>query len=325
MRTGIRTALLAAGVTAAAISAGAVVSSEAARPSQAQIPAAPMVPAGQAAAVLPHLRADTAAALRAIASRVDGVMSYDVVDLTSGDRFAWRETTVSATASTIKLAILYELYRQADERRLRLDEAIPFDRRLAVAGSGVLFELATPVLTVRDYATLMIVLSDNSATNVLIDRIGMANVTSRMRELGLPNTKLRRAMMDLEAARRGDENVSTAREIALLLEHLHRGTGLSAASRDDLLAILKKEKDSALVRGIPAGVPIASKPGELEGVRVDAGIVYAPNRPYIISVMLTCLAEDTDGDRAIEEVSRVAYGYFSRIGMGSEYGRIIGR
>jgi beta-lactamase class A len=272
-----------------------------------------------------HLRARVLADLQAIAERVDGVMSYTAVDLSSGDRFGFRDTTVSPTASTIKLAILYELFRQSDEKRVNLDEPIPFDRARAVPGSGVLFELAAPVMPLRDYATLMVVLSDNSATNLLIERLGMAAITERARQLGLPNTKLRRAMMDLDAAKRGDENISTAAEIAQLLEIFYKGAGLSAGSREQALTILKKEKDTALVRGVPAGVPVACKPGELDGVRVDAGIVFAANRPYILSVMLTYLADDKAGDRAIEEASRVAYRYFSRLGAGGDYGRSIER
>ena len=293
-------------------------------------PPAPPAAARQLAAP-PSAQKSAAALLRerfvsdlaAIADRVDGVMSFAIVDLASGDRIALRDTTVSPTASTIKLAILYELFRQADEGRIRLDEAVPFDRGRGVAGSGVLFELSAPVLPLRDYATLMIVLSDNSATNLLIDRLGMPAITGRMRLLGLPNTKLRRAMMDLDAAKRGDENVSTAAEIARLLEILYKGEGLSAAGRDEALAMLKKAKDSALVRGVPADVPVASKPGELDGVRVDAGIVYVPNRPYIVSIMLTYLANDADGDKAIEDASRIAYGYFNRLAVGGEYGRLI--
>jgi len=173
----------------------------------------------------------------------------------------------------------------------------------------------------------MAVLSDNTATNVLIDLVGMSSVNDRMRQLGLQNTLLRRRMMDVEAARRGDENVSTPAEIARLLEVFYKGEGLSPRGRDEALTILKKDKSpaSAMLKGIPAGVPVANKPGELEGVRVDAGIVFVPNRPYIFSVMITYLQDDAAGDAAIEQASRVAYQYFSRLAAGGQYGRQIGR
>jgi beta-lactamase class A len=254
-------------------------------------------------------------------------MSYAVVDLTSGERFTLQEQTVSPTASTIKLAVLYELMRQVDEGRVNLETMRPLDRRHAVGGGAGLEQLGTPILSIRDYATLMAVLSDNTATNVLIDLVGMSSVNDRMRQLGLRNTRLRRRMMDVEAARRGDENVSTAAEIARLLEAFYRGEGLSPQSRDEALTILKKEKSptSAMLKGIPAGVPVANKPGELEGVRVDAGIVFVPNRPYVFAVMTTYLQEDAAGEAAIEQASRVTYQYFSRLGAGGQYGRQIGR
>jgi beta-lactamase class A len=233
---------------------------------------------------------------------------------------------VLPTASTIKLAILYELAHAVDEGRVKWDDTRVLDRRRAVPG-GLLHDLGTPTLSLRDYAVAMAVLSDNTATNVLIELLGMDRVTARMRDLGLQQTRLRRYMIDLEAAKRGNENVSTPAEIARLLEAFHRGTGLAPASRAEALTILKKDKVplSALARSLPAGVEVANKPGELEGVRVDAGIVYAKNRPYILAAMTSFLAEDEAGDRAIEELSRVAYGYFSRIGAGTEYGRQLGR
>jgi beta-lactamase class A len=187
--------------------------------------------------------------------------------------------------------------------------------------------MGTPALSLRDYAVAMAVLSDNTATNVLIELLGMEAVTARMRGLGLSETKLRRYMIDLDAAKRGNENVSTPAELTRLLEALYKGTGLTPARRDEALKILKKEKVplSAMVKPLPPGVEVANKPGELEGVRVDAGIVYANKRPYVFSAMTTYLQRDEMGDAVIEELSRIAFGYFSRVGTGSEYGRQIGR
>jgi beta-lactamase class A len=273
--------------------------------------------------------------LQAIAAHVDGVMGYAVLDLTSGDRFVHLDREVFPTASTIKLAIVYELFKQADEGKIRLEETITLDRKHAVGGSGVLFALGTPALTVRDYATLMVMLSDNTATNVLIDLVGMENVTRRMAGLGLAATKLRRHMIDLAAARRGDENVSTPADIVRLLEVFYGPAkagpyspapgDLTASSRDDAMALLKKPKASRLRNALPGGVETADKPGELEGVRVDAGIVFAKNRPYILCVMTTYLKDEREGERAIEDASRAAYEYFSRLGAGFQYGRQIGR
>ncbi len=262
--------------------------------------------------------------LEKVADGVDGVMGYAIVDLTSGQRFGRLDTRIFPTASTIKLAILYELFKQAEEHRLTLDDQVRLDRTRAVPG-GILYELGTPVLSLRDYANVMVIESDNTATNVLITTLGMDAVTARMAGLGLRETKLRRYMIDLDAARQGRENVSTPAEIARLLEIIHRGEGLSRASRDEAIAILEKPKESPVRRAVPGSVTIASKSGSLEGVRADTAIVYAKNRPFVFVAMTTWLEDDEAGDAAIQDLARVAYACFARMGAGSEYGRQIGR
>jgi beta-lactamase class A len=251
-----------------------------------------------------------------ITSKVDGVVGYAIVDLTTGERIAHLERETFPTASAIKLAIVYELFKQAEEGKLRLDETMTLDRRQAVGGTGVLVEMGTPTLSIRDFAVLMVTLSDNTATNVLIDRLGMDRIASRMQGLGLDGTKLRRHMMDTAAARRGDENVSTPDELVRLLRAMND-------SMPDAIALLKKPKENRLRKGLPEGVESADKSGELDGVRVDAGIVFAKNRPYALCVMTTFLKDEGQGERAIEEISRVAYEYFSRLGTGGALGRAI--
>ena len=265
-----------------------------------------------------ELRAKFEKRVQEISSRVDGVVGYSIVDLTSGERIAHLDAATFPTASAIKLAIVYELFKQAEEKRIDLDEKITLDRRQAVGGTGVLVEMGTPTLSIRDYAVLMVTLSDNTATNVLIDRLGMDRIAARMQGLGLSGTKLRRHMMDTAAARRGDENVSTPDELAKLLRAMNE-------TMPDAIALLKKPKENRLRKGLPEGVASADKSGELEGVRVDAGVVYAKNRPYVLCVMTTFLKDEAEGERAIEEISRVAYEYFSRLGAGGALGRLNGR
>ena len=273
------------------------------------------------------LRAKFEHRLQEISARVDGVVGYEIVDLVSGDRFAHLERETFPTASTIKLTLVYELFKQAEEGRIRLDETLTLDRSKAVGGTGVLVELGTPTLSIQDYASLMVTLSDNTATNVLIDRLGMDNVAKRMQALGLGGTKLRRQMMDTAAARRGDENVSTPDELVRLLQAMNGARGGvegGAFAMPHAIELLKKSKESRLRKGLPPGVATADKPGELDGVRVDAGVVYAAKRPYIFAVMTTFLKDETEGERAIEEMSRVSYDYFSRLADGP-LGRRFGR
>jgi len=155
----------------------------------------------------------------------------------------------------------------------------------------------------------------------------MDNVAMRMQALGLGGTKLRRHMMDTAAARRGDENVSTPDELVRLLQAMngaHGGAEGGAFAMPHAIELLKKSKESRLRRGLPPGVATADKPGELDGVRVDAGVVYAAKRPYIFAVMTTFLKDEAEGERAIEEMSRVSYDYFSRLADGP-LGRRFGR
>jgi beta-lactamase class A len=276
-----------------------------------------------------ELRAKFEKRVQEISSRVDGVVGYSIVDLTSGERIGHLESASFPTASAIKLAIVYELFKQADEKRIDLEEKVTLDRRQAVGGTGVLVEMGTPTLSIRDYAVLMVTLSDNTATNVLIDRLGMDRIAARMQGLGLNGTKLRRHMMDTAAARRGDENVSTPDELVRLLEAMHGPmTGPARTGHylmGEAIDLLKKPKENRLRKGLPEGVASADKSGELEGVRVDAGIVFAKNRPYVLCVMTTFLKDEAEGERAIEEISRVAYEYFSRLGAGGTLGRLNGK
>ncbi len=247
--------------------------------------------------------------LQQIAASVDGVVGYAIVDLTSNDRFVHLENATFPTASTIKLALVHELFVQATAGKIRLDEQVTLDRAHAVGGTGVLVHLGTPTMTIRDYATLMVTLSDNTATNLLIDRLGMSAVNRSLRDLGLTSTLLRRHMMDTEAAKRGEENVSTPADIVQLLVAMQK-------TQPDAIALLKKPKESRLRAGLPPQIETADKPGELDGVRVDAGIVFAPGRPYAFCVMTTFLKSDADGEHAIAEMSRAAFSYFTRVAAG---------
>jgi beta-lactamase class A len=276
----------------------------------------------QAPATLPQeLRAVLDRQLQAIVDGLNGVIGYAALDLTSGEEIERLARREFPTASTIKLAVLYELFKQADEGRLTLDVPAPLDRSHVVGGSGLLRALGTPALSLRDYAVLMISISDNTATNVLIDRLRMPAISARMQSLGLADIRLRRKMMDGAAAARGEENVATPRDLVRLLRLLHTGEGLTSEAKGGVLKILEIGAGGYLRRGIPMNVQVLNKPGELEGVRADAAIVRAAHRPYAIAVATTYLKDEAEGERAIAAVSRAFYDYFSRLGSGTEYGR----
>jgi beta-lactamase class A len=169
---------------------------------------------------------------------------------------------------------------------------------------------------------MVVAVSDNSAANVLIDRLGMENVNALLQSLGLHQTHLRRKMMDLKAAAEGRENLATPREMMTLLDSLFHGKVIDKSLTDDFFRILATPKDSWIPRYLPEDLRIANKPGSLEGVRNDSGVVFA-SRAYIICVMTTYLRNERDGEEAIAQVSRAAYRMFDRLGRASEYGRVI--
>jgi beta-lactamase class A len=285
---------------------------------------APVAPAAELAAKPAELVARLRAQVEAVDGRLDGVLGVYVEDLSSGTVIELRADEVFPTASSIKPAVLYELYRQAEDGRLDVQEVTrpPLPR---VAGGGVLQELGDRVsLTWRDLAVLMMRWSDNEATNLLIRRVGRDAVNLRLDGLGSRRTRLRREMMDLAAARRGDENVSTPRELARLAAILARGEGLGPERAKDLRTVATVAADgSAFRRGLPEGVRAISKPGSLEGVRCEMAWVDVPGRPYTAAIMTAYLKREADGEAAIADLSAAIYSTFDRLARSSDYGRII--
>jgi beta-lactamase class A len=263
----------------------------------------------------------------------DGTLGVALVDLADGRELALNADQVFPTASTIKLAILLELYKQEQQgrggksRTARLDDPYVFDPKDLVGDSQIMAGLSPGLtrVTNRDLAQFTIAVSDNSASNVLQDRVGMDNVNATLRALGLQHTQLRRKMMDVAAARRGDENVATPRELARLLSAIYRGKALEPDLTAALLVQLSTRKEkSTIPLLLPDDVRVANKPGSLEGVRSDAAIVYAPGRPFAISVMTAYARDERAAEQVISDIALLAYRHFDGLGKASAYGRLLG-
>ena len=256
---------------------------------------------------------------------LDGVLGVAIVDLSSGQKFLLHGDDVFPQASSIKVAVLAELYRQAQAGKLKLTDLYTVQAADLVPDSPIMGGLTPGVtrITLRDLATMMVAVSDNSATNVLIDRVGMENVNALMDSLGLTHTRLRRKMMDLKAASEGRENISTPAEMMTLLADLYRGKVLNQEMTADFFVMLSTPKNGFIPRDLPESLKIANKPGELEGVRNDSAVVFVENRPYVICVMTTYLHRERDGEEAIVKISAAAYRMFDRLARASEYGRVV--
>ncbi len=273
----------------------------------------------------------TTAQITAISLKLDGVMGVSIIDLTNGRSFALRADQVFPTASTIKLPLLFELYRQDQAARAgttgmaKLTDRYTMDSADFVDDSRIMAGLThgVTVLTNRDLAQFMIAVSDNAATNLLIKRVGLDNVNAMLRAQGLVHTQLRRKMIDLDAARRGDENVATPREMTKLLEAIWKQQVLNAVTTRAFLVQLSTAKASRIPRLLPTDVRVADKSGELDGVRADVGIVFVARRPFAICVMTTLDRDERAAEQAISEVALAAYRYFDMLGRTSPYGRVM--
>jgi len=256
---------------------------------------------------------------------LDGVMGVAIEDLTTGDHFFLHEDEVFAQASSIKITVLVNLYQQAEQGKLKLTDLYTVQASDLVADSDIMNGLTPGVtrITLRDLATMMVAVSDNSATNVLIDRVGMPNVNAMLDSLNLPHTRLRRKMMDLQAAKEGHENISTPREMMTLLDAIYHGKLLNKESTADFFKMLSTNKNSWIPRDLPAELKIADKPGALEAVRNDSGVVFVEGRPYVICVMTSFLRNERDGEQAISEISLEAWRMFDRLSRATEYGRVV--
>jgi len=256
---------------------------------------------------------------------LDGVMGVAIEDLNSGQKYLLRGDDVFPQASSIKIAVLAELYRQAQQGKLKPTDVYTVKASDLVADSPIMNGLTPGVtqVTLRDLATMVVAVSDNSAANILIDRVGIESVNSLLDSLGLAHTRLRRKMMDLKAASEGRENISTPSEMMTLLEDVYRGKVLNKPLSEDFFRLLSTKKNSWIPRELPEDLKVADKEGELEGVRNDSGIVFLENSPYILCVMTTYLRRERDGEEAISKISVDAYRMFDRLARASEYGRVI--
>src|SRR3954452_2092925 len=218
-------------------------------------------------------------AIRDIDQRLDGVMGIAIEDLTTREHFFLHEDEVFAQASSIKITVLANLYLQAQQGKLKLADLYTVQSSDLVPDSDIMNGLTPGVtrITLRDLATMMVAVSDNSATNVLIDRVGIENVNALLDSLNLPHTRLRRKMMDIKAAAEGRENISTPNEMAGLLRAVYQKKFFDAALTEDLFKVLSTPKDSWIPRELPDDLKIANKPGSLEGVRNDSGIIFLAN------------------------------------------------
>jgi beta-lactamase class A len=211
-------------------------------------------------------------------------------------------------ASVIKLWILAEVLRRVDCGLESLDTSVPVERSAVVGGTGRLQQESVPdTVPVRRLAQYMIIYSDNMATNVLIDHLGgFAPVNALIESMIQTHTVLARKMLDTAAARRGQENYTTAGDVVDLLGAVWSGGLLSTASRQVMLDFMRQQTiNGKIPAALPAGVPVAHKTGELDDVSHDVGYFLVPGKELAVAFLAS--GPPAAGDETVRELARTVY------------------
>ena len=241
------------------------------------------------------------------AAALDGAAGLLALDADGSTLYEHAADETYPAASVIKIPILMTIHADAAEGRLSLDERLAVGEHMP--GTGVLGRVpGVADLTIRDHATLMTIVSDNTSTNRLMERLGVERIEERMREWGCVRTKLQRKMFDFEAANRGLDNVASPGELAALLLRLVRGQLVDRATSDAVLAVLEATQDDALVRRyLPAQARVAHKTGSLEKVRNDAAVIWA-ERPVVAVGFVTGVSDIRPARSLLGLLGWLAYG-----------------
>lgn len=229
------------------------------------------------------------AQLRTMTANYAGKVALYATDLRSGATVAIDPDTPVPTASVIKLAILFDALKQIEQGKAAFSDRLTLMKDNQVGGSGVLGLFDTPLtVTLKDALTMMVVVSDNTATNLAIDRLGLQNIDQQIQALGLKNTWLyKKVFMPPPANAPADQKTyglgkTTAREMAQIMTHFATCDTFPKPLCDTAVAMLKNQTDNAAIPRY-LNVPVANKTGALNDVRNDVAIVYAKNGPIIIS------------------------------------------
>lgn len=256
-----------------------------------------------------------------ILKNVEGHFAVAIKDLGSDEELMINADEPFVAASIIKVPIMVEVFKQAHFGMFSLEDTITLTQEDQVPGAGILHELTPGLkLPIRDLVKMMIVQSDNTAANMLIDLVGAENVTQTMKEMGLQDTVLLWKLQIVPANRQGYNHL-TARDMTRLFTLMANSQVVSWRACDLMIDILKRQQLNNLLPAYlplevdePVGalpiVQMAHKTGEITGVRHDSGIIYHRNGAFAITVLSKDLLDEKAGERALAEIGKAAYEYF---------------
>ena len=288
-----------------------------ARTEPAPIPSSPPV-ATMSPPLVPEMRPDPreaawarmVSALDALSSRYPGRVSIYLKDLRSGRTWMHNPDDLFPAASLIKVPILIATFYKLRDGGLSLDEKLTISRLNRRGGSGSLkWRPDGTKLTLRDALTHMINESDNTATSMVLERIGIGYVQQQFPRMGLLYTGIYEEGMSIKGGRVAHENYTTAREMEMLFEKIYRGEAVDKASSDLMMEILKKPKAvaSRLQKGMPVGWEIAHKTGLLRQACHDSAIFFTPNGDYAITVLTGQNASYSQAKNFITKIAHVTF------------------
>jgi beta-lactamase class A len=285
-------------------------------------------------AFVPLDAADLDDAIKPITEAHKGKVAVAVKNLATGERYELNGDEVMQTASLIKLAVMVEAYRQADEKKIDLGKMVTLTKDDKVPGSGILTSHFSEGASfpIKDAVRLMMVYSDNTATNLVLDQIGVKNVNVMTAKLGFPETRINAKVfkgsttsVDPERSKKYSLGSTTAKDAVGLLELIHSEKAASPEACKAMMANLKANDDNQqLVRFLPPGTVVAHKTGSTNLVRTDAGIIFVPDAadkkkttPVAVCVLTNENEDqrwvlDNAGQLTIAKVGKAVYDYFSK-------------
>jgi beta-lactamase class A len=226
--------------------------------------------------------------------------------LKSNQKFLKDPDKVVPAASIIKLPVMAEVMEQVKEKKLKLSDSLTLKSTDKVGGGGLLknYKNNTKV-TIEQLVFLMITESDNTATNMLINKVGMNSVNQRIKKLGMKNTSLELLIFDLKAYSQGKDNKTTAADMGILLKKIYNNQLATPELCKYMIEILKKNKNNNAIPKYIKGIPIAHKTGSLAGIKGDVAIILSKN-PYILSIFVKGLPEP-QAEKIIADIARISF------------------
>jgi beta-lactamase class A len=223
-------------------------------------------------------------------------------------------------ASTMKVAVMIELYQQQQEGKLDLSDSVtihnefkslvdgsPFKLNPADDSETDLYKAEGQTRTIRQLCELMITASSNLATNLIIEKVGVANIRETVTELGASGVQVLRGVEDNKAYEKNLNNLTTARGLQILLTAIATGKAVSPDASREMVQILERQKfNEGIPAGLPAGTRVAHKTGEITKIHHDGAIVFTP-RPFVLVILVRGVEDKKQSAALIADITRLLY------------------